>query len=309
MPIKIPDRSPSARLLESEGVELIGSNLAARQDIRPMRVLLLNLMPTKIQTEVQLARLLSHTPLQVELSLLTTRSYQPTTTAAEYMKEFYCTLPEIEGERFDGMIITGAPVERMPFEAVGYWRELCEILSWARRRVFRRFHLCWGAQAALYAEYGIDKETYAKKLSGIFEQRVRAPHSPLLRGFPETFPAPVSRYTGVERKAVEAAADLAILADSPESGICLIENKRRDVYMLNHLEYDTETLHDEYLRDLGKEQATGIPTNYFEGDDPSRSPLNRWRPYGYLLFSNWIYQLYRDTPYDLSDLARIRGAE
>ncbi|HXZ00770.1 MAG TPA: homoserine O-succinyltransferase [Stellaceae bacterium] len=309
MPIKISDRSPTIRILETEGIELIGRKTAARQDIRPMHVLLLNLMPMKMKTEVQIARLLSHTPLQVELSLLTTESYQPTTTSSDYMREFYRTISDVRDDWFDGMIVTGAPVERMPFEAVDYWAELCHIFAWARRRVFRRFHLCWGAQAALYAEYGVPKEAYRDKLFGVFEQRVLAPRSALLRGFTDSFMAPVSRYTGVPRAGVEKVAELEILAESDESGICLMENSRGDVYMLNHLEYDTETLHDEYVRDLRAEKTISPPKNYFENDDVTRQAVNRWRPYGYLLFSNWMYQLYEDVPYDLRDLPRANGVD
>lgn len=309
MPIKIPDRSPTIKILETEGIELIGQRTAARQDIRPMRVLLLNLMPMKVKTEVQIARLLSHTPLQVELSLLTTESYQPTTTSTEHMREFYRTLSDVRDEWFDGMIVTGAPVERMPFEAVDYWEELCDIFAWAKRRVFRRFHLCWGAQAALYAEYGVPKEAYGEKLFGVYEQRVLAPRSALLRGFTETFMAPVSRYTGVPRAGVEKVADVEILAESDEAGICLMENNRGDVYMLNHLEYDTDTLRDEYVRDLSAEKAISVPKNYFEADDFTRKVINRWRPYGYLLFSNWMYRLYEDVPYDPRDYARVNGIE
>jgi homoserine O-succinyltransferase len=299
MPIKIPDRSPSTSLLRAEGVDVIGQATAARQDIRPLRVLLLNLMPAKVKTEVQLARLLSHTPLQIELFLLTTESYQPTTTSAEYMNEFYCTLADVCGDWFDGMIITGAPVERMPFESVAYWRELCAIFDWARRHVFRRFHICWGAQAALYYYYGISKQNHMNKIFGVYEQRLVAPDSALLRGFSDAFPAPVSRYSGIKRLELEGIADLQILAEAdPPAGVGLLENRRGDVFMLNHLEYDTGTLAEEFFRDVGKQQSVQVPVNYFDSDDPSRLPLNRWRPFGYLLFSNWIYKLYEDAPFN-----------
>ncbi|MBM3601253.1 MAG: homoserine O-succinyltransferase [Alphaproteobacteria bacterium] len=302
MPIKVPDRLPTAKILEGEGVELIQDATAVRQDIRPMRILLLNLMPMKVKTEVQIARLLSHTPLQVELSLLTTASYIPTTTPAEYLKEFYRTLEQVREERFDGMVITGAPVERMPFEEVAYWQELREIFEWAKRHVFRRFHICWGAQAALYVDYGIGKVAYPDKLFGIYPQRVREPHSPLLRGFPDEVFTPVSRYTGISREDVAKHSDLRILLDSDETGLCLLQNRRGDVYIMNHLEYDTDTLKDEYVRDLTAESHIAVPKDYFPGNDPSKRPVNMWRPYGYLLFSNWIYHLYEDTPYDLRDL-------
>ncbi|HSK38407.1 MAG TPA: homoserine O-succinyltransferase, partial [Arenibaculum sp.] len=298
MPIKIPDNSPAELILKDEGVDIIRDRVALRQDIRPLRILLLNLMPTKVNTEVQIARLLSHTPLQVELSLLTTASYRPTNTSAEYLQAFYRTLDEVRSRRFDAMVVTGAPVERLDFEEVDYWQELLEIFDWAKTNVFRRFHICWGAQAALHAEYAIDKEPLPEKLFGVYEQIVREPRAKLLRGFPDRFPTPVSRYTSVSRAAVEAQPDLRILVDSHETGVCLMDNvSRGDVYILNHVEYDAETLRDEYMRDLIREPGIRAPLNYFENDDPEGAPRNAWRPFGYLLFSNWIYMLYEDTPY------------
>jgi homoserine O-succinyltransferase len=305
VPIKIPDNSPAEQILSNEGVELIYSGVALRQDIRPLRILLFNLMPIKIATEVQIARLLSHTPLQIELTLLTTSSYAPTHTSAEYLGTFYRTLEEIQTTRFDGMIVTGAPVEHLPFEAVTYWNEFQEIFAWSKGHVFRRFCLCWGAQAALFSEYGIDKVLVPKKLFGVFEQHVLDPKSPLLRGFPERFPTPVSRYAIVPPGTVGQHRDLNVLVDAFETGPCLIESRSTgDVYMLNHLEYDTDTLEQEYLRDMSMGQYIEGPTNYFEDDAAKRTPRNTWRPFGYLLFSNWIYLLYRDTPFDLSNFDR-----
>lgn len=308
MPVKIANQSPTAAILREEGVDIILEGQAARQDIRPMRILLLNLMPTKVTTEVQIARLLSHTPLQVELSLLTTATYQGTTTASAHLTSFYSTLEQIEDERFDGLIVTGAPVERMAFEEVAYWNELCRIFKWAKSHVFRRFHICWGAQAALYAEYGIRKYPCPEKLFGVYTQCVVNPREALLRGFPDSFPTPVSRFTGIVRDDVVAEPDLKILAESEETGICMVQNTRGDVYMMNHVEYDTDTLKYEFARDIDREASVRLPKRYFAGDDPRQHPQNTWRPFGYLLFSNWIYYLYEDTPYDLADLAGA-GAE
>ncbi len=303
MPIKVPDRSPAEAALHQEGVEVIADATALKQDIRPLKVLLLNLMPAKVATEVQIARLLSHTPLQIELSLLTTATYQPRNTPLEHLKAFYRTLGELGDERFDALIVTGAPVETLPFEKVDYWPELEEILAWSRRNVFRRFGICWGGQAVLYAEYGVGKVLNPKKLFGIFEQRVGTPRSDLMRGFPDTFPCPVSRWTGVDAKTLGQHRDLRVLADSPVTGIGLVEHvPTGDVFSLNHLEYDTETLRGEFVRDRSLDTGAPLPSNYFPGDDPAAEPKNAWRPYGYLLFWNWITTLYRDAPYDLSEL-------
>lgn len=308
MPIKVPDNSPAERILGEEGVEIIRDKVALRQDIRPLRILLLNLMPTKIATEVQIARLLSHTPLQIELNLLTMSSYQPSNTPQEHLRAFYRGLDDIWTEHFDGLIVTGAPVEHLAFEEVAYWPEMIEVLAWARRNVFRQFHICWGAQAALYARYGIQKVKMPSKLSGIFDQVVADPSAPLMRGFPDRFPAPVSRYTGTDYADIERFPELRILASSPETGPCLVEERNTgNIYMFNHLEYDTSTLADEYQRDLQKFGTMQEPANYFEQNAAERRPVNRWRPYGYLLFSNWTTLLYRDTPYNLQALGDPRA--
>jgi homoserine O-succinyltransferase/O-acetyltransferase len=308
MPIKVADNSPAERILNEEGVEIIRDKVALRQDIRPLRILLLNLMPAKIATEVQIARLLSHTPLQIELNLLAMSSYQPANTPREHLQAFYRQLNDIWTEYFDGLIVTGAPVEHLEFEEVAYWPEMVEVLAWAREHVFRQFHICWGAQAALYSRYGIGKVKMPKKLFGIYEQTVTQPAPPLLRGFPDRFPAPVSRYTGTDRAEIERHPELRILVDSPETGPCLIEERDTgDIYMFNHLEYDTTTLADEYRRDLQKFGTMEEPANYFLGEGAARGPANRWRPYGYLLFSNWTSLLYRDTPYNLQALGSNRG--
>lgn len=303
MPIKIPDNSPAERILEDEGVELIRTNLALRQDIRPMRILLLNLMPAKISTEVQLARLLSHTPLQVELTLLTTASYAPKHTKPEYLQQFYHVHPDIADQFFDALVITGSPVEHMAFEDVGYWDELRTILAWSETNVFRRLHLCWAGQAALYIQHGIEKEVHRDKTFGVFPQRVLASDQMVLRGFPDEFWCPVSRYADVPRQAVLDHPELRLLAESDESGVCLVGHRSgRDLYMLNHLEYDTDTLAGEYHRDCEAGLPTPVPRNYFPGDDPDQPPVNRWRPFAYLFFTNWMYKLYEDTPFDLQEL-------
>lgn len=303
MPIKIPDNSPAERILQDEGVELIRTNLALRQDIRPMRVLLLNLMPSKISTEVQLARLLSHTPLQVELTLLTTASYAPKHTKPKHLQQFYHVHKDIEDQFFDSLVITGSPVEQLPFDQVAYWDELREILDWSRTNVFRRLHLCWAAQAGLYLQHGIEKRVLSEKVFGVFPQKVLATRDLLMRGFPDQFWCPVSRYADVAPEDIHANPNLDMLAESEESGVCAVADRNgRDVYMLNHLEYDTETLRGEYYRDRDAGLATGIPRNYFPNDDPSQPPINSWRPYAYLFFSNWMYKLYEDTPFDLQKL-------
>ncbi len=305
MPIKIPDDLPARAVLEAEGIAIIGSHDAIRQDIRPLRVLLLNLMPKKVETEIHLARLLSYTPLQVELTLLTTSTYTPMNTAPTHLKAFYRTLDEVRDEKFDGLLVTGAPVERIAFEDVDYWQELCGIFDWARDHVTRSLNICWGAQAALYHEFGIPKHDLPAKASGIFEQQVVAPNRRTLRGFPVRFPMAVSRYTGTRRADVESHPDLTVLIESAETGIAVIEHKARgDLYIFNHFEYEADTLRLEYERDIVAEDNIDVPANYFPGDDPAAEPVNTWRPYGYLIFSNWIGGLYHDTPFDLAEIGK-----
>ncbi|MCP4329795.1 MAG: homoserine O-succinyltransferase [Alphaproteobacteria bacterium] len=300
MPIKIPDDLPARRVLEGEGVEIIDSHQALRQDIRPLRILLLNLMPKKVQTEIQLARLLSHTPLQVDLTLLTTSTYTPSNISPSHLKTFYKTHREVMDEKFDGLVITGAPVERMAFEDVDYWAELRGIFEWSRRNVTRSLNICWGAQAALYHEFGIPKFELPQKAFGVFEQDVVAQGRRTLLGFPERFPMPVSRHTETRRADVEAHAKLAILIESADSGVAVIEhNERGDLYVFNHFEYDLDTLRQEYQRDVEAGMDIQLPANYFPNDDPAAEPRNIWRPYGYLIFGNWISALYQDTPFDI----------
>ena len=306
MPIKIPDNLPARRILEREGVLLIRENDAIRQDVRPMRIALLNLMPEKIKTETQLARVIASTPLQVEMTLLKTSSYTPTNISAEHMLAFYVPWNEVAHEKFDGLIITGAPVEEIPFEDVDYWVELTEIFDWARDNVSRGLNICWGAQAALYHHYGVAKHPLSEKLSGVYEHGIVTPHSALLRGFPDTFLVPVSRHTETRRDEIEQVPGLVALAESHDAGLCLIEDTTLDnVYMFNHLEYDTETLAGEYIRDTaaGRDDVP-VPRNYFPNDDPSQPPINSWRGHGHLLFTNWINEMYQNSPFDIGDIGK-----
>ncbi len=308
MPIKIPDDLPARRTLEEEGVLIISEHDAIRQDIRPLRIALLNLMPEKIKTETQIARLIGATPLQVEMALITTSSYVPTNTPREHMLAFYVPWEEVRDQTFDGLIVTGAPVEEMPFEDVDYWEELTRIFDWAATHVFRTFNICWGAQAMLYHRYGLPKHELPRKLSGVFPHRVTRRNAELVRGFNDVFPVPVSRYTEVRRKDVDRIPELEVLIESDEAGICLIEDRRtRDVHMFNHLEYDTRTLSDEYRRDLKARPATvELPQHYFPEDNPALTPSNTWRAHGHLLFANWINATYQRVPFDLADIVKAK---
>jgi homoserine O-succinyltransferase len=307
MPIKIPDRSPAERILSQEGVELISVAAALRQDIRPLRILLLNLMPTKIATEVQIARLLSHTPLQIELTLLSISGHVPKNTPIEHLRTFYRTLDEVEAQFFDGMFVTGAPVEHIPFEEVTYWRELVAILDWAERHAFRRYHICWGAQAALYNAFAINKRPLPRKLSGIYRQTVLAPAAPLMRGFPPFFQIPVSRHTTVNAREFERRPRLRMLATSRPTGPSLVEDTvTGDVYCFDHMEYDTDTLAREYERDASRGLRVKPPRCYFAQNDPRRDPVNVWRPFAYLFVGNWIQQLYQHTPYMPANIPEAR---
>ncbi|MFQ5784593.1 MAG: homoserine O-succinyltransferase [Alphaproteobacteria bacterium] len=308
MPIKIPDDLPARRVLEHEGVLIIREHDAIRQDIRPMRIALLNLMPEKIKTETQITRLIGATPLQVEMTLLKTSSYTPTTTPSEHMLSFYKPWADVADEKFDGLIVTGAPVEEMAFEDVDYWNELTGIFDWARTNVTCAFNICWGGQAALYHYYGVPKYPIENKLSGVFDHRVVTPNSAMLRGFADTFAVPVSRYTETRRADIEPIPDLAILAESDEAGLCLVKDRAlNQVYMFNHLEYDTETLANEYRRDVKAGRDIAIPKNYFPNDDPTQPPVNSWRSHGHLLFANWINAMYQSTPFDVSEIGKDRA--
>jgi len=306
MPIKLPSDLPAFHQLAAEGVQLIEEDAAQRQDIRPMRIGLVNLMPDKIKTETQLARLLGATPLQIELVLLTTASYRPGNVEPGHLSRFYHTLREVRDEKFDGLITTGAPVELMPFEDVKYWPELADMFEWSREHVHTMFNICWGAQAALHHFYRVPKHTLPVKRFGIFWHRVATgsgARSPLLRGFDDEFLVPVSRHTEVRRSDLPDNDDLRVLANSPVAGLCLVEDaKHRDVFMFNHLEYDTYTLDHEYRRDREKREDVEVPLNYYPSDEPTRVPVNRWRAYAHLLFGNWINEMYQTTPFDPANI-------
>lgn len=299
MPIKIPDDLPARLTLEAEGVAVMRQTDAVRQDIRPLRIGLLNLMPNKISTETQLARLLGATPLQVELTLVRMTDHVARNTSADHMNAFYRPWAEIAEERFDGFIVTGAPVAHLPFEGVSYWTEFCQVLDWTQTHVHSCLTICWAAQAALYYFHGLSKHRRSHKAFGVFHHRNLAPSSPYLRGFSDDFCVPVSRWAEVRGEDIPAGSGLQILADSEATGLCLVDDPRhRALHMLNHLEYDTETLRDEYIRD----GANVLPVNYFPDDDPTRAPENRWRSHAHLLFGNWINQVYQTAPFDLAEI-------
>lgn len=310
MPIRIPNDLPAFEKLGQEGVQLIGENEAMRQDVRPMQVALLNLMPDKPKTETQLARLLGATPLQVELTLLTTSTYRPNTVRLSHLQSFYRTWDEVKEQKFDGLIVTGAPVEMLPFEDVKYWSELTEILDWSRTHVHSAFHICWGAQAALWHFHKVPKQILPTKRFGIYTHYVKeasdARRPTLLRGFDDYFLVPVSRHTEVRAADIEPVTELEMLAVSNAAGVCLVQEERyRTVYMFNHLEYDTFTLHDEYLRDKQKRDDVALPLSYYPDDDPEKPPRNCWRAYAHLLFGNWINEMYQTTPYELGRIGTV----
>lgn len=301
MPIRIPDALPATEILEGENIFVMTEFRALHQDIRPLRVLILNLMPTKIATETQLMRKLSNTPLQIQVDLLRTKSHEATHVSAGHLETFYRTFEDIENEHYDGLIITGAPVELMEFEEVDYWEELCRIMDWSSTHVHSTLHICWGAQAGLYYHYGIQKYRLPKKASGVFEHRLLKPKSPLVRGFDDRFYAVHSRNTDVKIEDVEAVDDLEIVAVSDEVGLYIVKSvDSRRFFVFGHPEYDTDTLKLEYERDVKRGINPEIPTNYFPDDDPSRAPLNVWRSQAQLLYTNWLnYYVYQTTPYDL----------
>ena len=304
MPIKIPNELPATRTLTEENIFVMTETRAIKQDIRPLQILLLNLMPTKIDTETQLSRLLGNTPLQVELTLMHTASHQSKNTSEEHLLAFYTTFDEIRDRNFDGMIITGAPVEHMPFEEVEYWDELCTIMDWSLTHVHSTFHICWGAQAGLYYHFGIQKRQLEKKLFGIFPHRADYKRSILFRGFDDVFMVPHSRHTTLDRKDIERVPKLKILASSEEAGVFALSTRNgRQIFITGHPEYDAETLNKEYVRDLTAGKPIEIPKNYFPDDDPARLPPATWRSSANLLYSNWLnYFVYQTTPYDLDQL-------
>ena len=301
MPIRIPDALPATEILEGENIFVMTEFRALHQDIRPLRVLILNLMPTKIATETQLMRKLSNTPLQIQVDLLRTKSHEATHVSAGHLETFYRTFEDIENEHYDGLIITGAPVELMEFEEVDYWDELCRIMDWSSTHVHSTLHICWGAQAGLYYHYGIQKYRLSKKASGVFEHRLLKPKSPLVRGFDDRFYAVHSRNTDVRIEDVEAVDDLEVVAVSDEVGLYIVKSvDSRRFFVFGHPEYDTDTLKLEYERDVKRGIDPEVPTNYFPDDDPTRAPLNTWRSQAQLFYTNWLnYYVYQTTPYDL----------
>ena len=299
MPVNIPDHLPAIDILQKENIFVMTNARAVKQDIRPLRIGILNLMPTKIVTETQLLRLLGNTPLQIDVVFLHTKSYKSKNTPEEHLSDFYTTFDEIKHKRFDGLIITGAPVELMEFEEVDYWEELTEIIDWATTNVSSTFYICWGAQAALYHLYGIKKYRLEKKCFGVFKHRVRNRTSKLMRGFDDEFYVPHSRNTTVLKEEILKVPALQILSESPESGVYLIASRDgRQVFVTGHSEYDGDTLKKEYERDIAKGIDMHVPLNYFEDDDPSKEVVIRWRAHSNLLFSNWLnYFVYQETPY------------
>lgn len=304
MPIKIPVDLPANGTLTRENIFVMDELTAYHQDIRPLRILLLNLMPTKIITETQILRLIGNTPLQVEVTFLHPRTYVSKNTPMSHIKAFYTTHDEIKHEKFDGLIITGAPVENMPFEEVAYWEELKEIMKWSRKNVFSTFHICWAAQAGLHYHYGIEKYPLGKKLSGIFPHKNAKENVKLLRGFDDTYWVPHSRYTEVRLEDIEKVPELEILSTSEEAGIYIVASKDgRQIFVTGHSEYDRDTLKMEYIRDKEKGLPIDIPKNYFPQDNPDNEPVVTWRAHANLLFANWLnYYVYQETPYDISKI-------
>jgi len=304
MPIKIPNELPATKVLNNENIFVITETRALTQDIRPLRIAILNLMPTKIVTETQLARVLGNTPLQVEIVLLHMKSHVSKNTSEEHLLSFYKTFEEVKHMKFDGMVITGAPVENLPFEEVDYWRELTEIMEWTKTNVTSTFHICWGAQAALYYHYGIPKYQLDKKLFGVFPHRVDHKKSILFRGFDDEFYVPHSRHTTIKREDVEKVPELKILSSSDEAGVYVISTaKGRQIFVTGHSEYDRETLQKEYQRDVDAGLPIEVPKNYFPDDNPKKKPYMNWRGHANLLYSNWLnYFVYQTTPYDIDKI-------
>lgn len=307
MPIKLPESLPAYDILQSEGVMVMGAARAARQDIRPLRIGLLNLMPMKITTETQFARLIGATPLQIDFHLIRMSEHQSRHTAPEHMEAFYRTFAEVEatGEKFDGLIITGAPVETLDFEEVTYWDELQRIFDWTQSHVHSTFGVCWGAMAMAWHFHKIPKHILDHKAFGCFRQRVLQPSSPFLTGFSDDVLIPVSRWTEMREEDMAKAEGLKVLIASPETGPCLVEDAaHRALWIFNHFEYDSETLKGEYDRDIANGTPINVPQNYYPKDDPSLKPLNRWRSHAHLLYGNWLNQIYQTTPYDLAEIGQ-----
>ena len=306
MPIQIPNNLPATGVLQQENIFVMTENRAITQDIRPLEIVVVNLMPTKIVTETQLSRLLGNTPLQVRLELVHTKSHVAKNVAQDHLINFYKTFDEIKHRKFDGMVITGAPVELLPFEEVDYWEELCQIMEWSKTHVHSTFHICWGAQAGLYYHYGIQKKKMDQKLFGVFPHKADYKRSILLRGFDDTFWVPHSRHTTVLREDIEKIPGLKIIASSDKAGVYAVMSKEgRQIFVTGHSEYDPETLKTEYFRDKNLGLPISVPENYFSNDDENAEPLVRWRGHANLLFSNWLnYFVYQTTPYDIMDIGQ-----
>ena len=305
MPIKIPDNLPAAQILEKENIFVMNADRAYSQDIRPLRLLILNLMPIKSVTETQLLRLLGNTPLQVEVDFIYTESYVPTHTSQDYLTEFYGTFAEVRHRKYDGFIITGAPVEFMDFEEVAYWEEVAEIMEWSKTHAYSSFHICWGAQAGLYYHYGIPKYILPKKISGVYKHHLCVEHEKLFRGFDDEFYVPHSRNTEEHKEDILNVPELTILAEAEdEAGVYAIANlEQRQFFITGHAEYDPLTLKQEYDRDVKAGLEPEIPRNYYPKDDPTQKPIVRWRSVAHLLFANWLnYYVYQETPYELDSL-------
>ena len=305
MPIKLPETLPAFDVLTHEGVMVMSEQAAARQDIRPLRIGLLNLMPKKIQTETQFARLIGATPLQIEFSLIRMSEHETKNTAAEHMAEFYRPFQDVKDERFDGLIITGAPIEHLPYQDVTYWDELTEVFEWTQTHVHQTFGVCWGGMAMLWHFHRINKHMLDAKAFGCFRHRILAPASPYLRGFSDDLLIPVSRWTGMRQSEIDAVPALQTLIASDQVGPCLVSDPaHRALMVFNHFEYDSTTLKEEYDRDIEAGKPINVPQNYYPDDDPERVPLNRWRSHAHLLYGNWINEIYQTTPYDLAHIGK-----
>jgi homoserine O-succinyltransferase len=304
MPIKIPDALPAAKQMENENIFVMTETMAAHQDIRPLKIAIVNLMPTKISTETQLIRLMSNSPLQVDVDFVCMHSHDSKNTPLQHLETFYTTYDEIKKNKYDGAIITGAPVENLPFEEVDYWKELCEIMEWTKTNVTSTFHICWAAQAGLYYHYGIEKHPLPEKLSGIFAHDVKRPTAKLMRGFDDCFYAPHSRYTTVDKEDILKVPELEILSESEQAGVYIVFTKAgKQIFVTGHSEYEQYTLHDEYMRDLKKGIPIKMPEHYYPGNDPSQPPVVSWRSHANLLYCNWLnYFVYQMTPYDIETI-------
>ena len=304
MPLRIPDKLPAIEALKHENIFVMDESRAHTQDIRPLRIVILNLMPLKITTETDLIRVLSNTPLQMEITFMKLKSHTPKNTPIEHMMMFYKDFDELAGMKFDGMIVTGAPVEHLAFEDVTYWPELTQIFTWARSHVTSTMYICWAAQAGLYFHYGIDKHLLERKMFGVFRQYMTDPLLPIFRGFDDYFYMPHSRHTEVRKEDIAACKELKIIAESPVSGVSMaMARGGRELYIMGHLEYARDTLDKEYRRDLGKRDDVDMPLNYYANDDPDNKPIVRWRAHANLLFNNWVnYYVYQETPYDIDSI-------